>query len=249
MENLKLISASEGTANMHNKNRPRKYHAFIYRTSGAGLYIFDGKNEIVDTGNMLYIPQGSVYDFHALPGEACKYICVSFTADMENPSYIHYKAEKIPEAQSFLSNIFSLWKIGGTTENFKCYSLFYGMLSYLSGIESLSYSDRKKLNIIDPALEHLKKHIFDVTFKTDDLHKICGVSDTYFRKIFMSKFGISPHKYIESKRISHAKEVLESGDFNTITELALSVGYSDSLYFSRVFKKTYGSSPTKHEMQ
>ena len=248
MENLKLISASEGTAKLHNKSSPRKYHAFIYRTSGTALYVFDGKNEIVNTGDMLYIPQGSVYEFHALAGTDCRYLCVSFTADIENPSYIHYKSETIPEAQSFLSNIFSLWKIGGVTEKFKCYSLFYGLLSYLAGTESLSYPERKKLNIIDPAIEHLKKHIFDVSFKTDDLHKICGVSDTYFRKIFISKFGVNPHKYIESKRISHAKAILESGDFNTVSELAVSVGYSDPLYFSRVFKRMYGSSPMKlHE--
>jgi AraC-like DNA-binding protein len=38
--------------------------------------------------------------------------------------------------------------------------------------------------------------------------------------------------------------MLESGDFDSIKEVALSAGYSDPLYFSKVFKKFYGFSPS-----
>jgi len=47
-----------------------------------------------------------------------------------------------------------------------------------------------------------------------------------------------------SKRISKATSLIESGDYNTISEVALAVGYSDPLYFSRAFKKINGTSPS-----
>ena len=79
----------------------------------------------------------------------------------------------------------------------------------------------------------------------DTLHTLCGISDTYFRKIFIARFGTSPQKYIVNKRISQAKSMLEAGDFDTISEISASVGYNDPLHFSRAFKKKYGVAPSK----
>lgn len=55
---------------------------------------------------------------------------------------------------------------------------------------------------------------------------------------------MNPQDYITAKRLFHAKSILDSGDFDSIREIALSVGYSDPLYFSKVFKKRYGVSPS-----
>ena len=100
--------------------------------------------------------------------------------------------------------------------------------------------------MITPAVDYIKKHIYDADLKTDNLHQLCGISGTYFRKIFLANFGTNPQSYILKRRLSHAKALLDSGDFTTISELAASVGYTDPLYFSRVFKKKYGESPSKY---
>ena len=117
-------------------------------------------------------------------------------------------------------------------------------MAYISNIENLSYAEKRKFKIIDPAVEYLKSHIFDSSLKINNLHTLCGISDTYFRKIFISKFGLSPQKYIVSRRISQAKSIIDSGDFYTIAEVSESVGYNDPLHFSRAFKKKYGVSPS-----
>ena len=46
------------------------------------------------------------------------------------------------------------------------------------------------------------------------------------------------------KRVAHAKSIIDSGDFVSVKELALTVGYKDPLYFGKVFKMHYGISPT-----
>ena len=52
-----------------------------------------------------------------------------------------------------------------------------------------------------------------------------------------------------SSRMYHAKQMIDSGDFNTIKEVAQTVGYNDPLYFSKVFKKIYGLSPSDMNSQ
>ena len=58
---------------------------------------------------------------------------------------------------------------------------------------------------------------------------------------------MSPQEYVLNKRITHSKSIIESGDYDSIKELAESVGYSDPLYFSKAFKKAFGLSPMAYK--
>ena len=51
--------------------------------------------------------------------------------------------------------------------------------------------------------------------------------------------------YIEGKRMEKAKEYLKNNVW-TVTEIAIETGYSDSNYFSKVFKKYTGVSPKQY---
>ena len=93
-------------------------------------------------------------------------------------------------------------------------------------------------------MEYLKKYIYDSSFKINKLHRLCGISDTYFRRIFEAEFNMTPQEYVVTGRISHAKSIIESGDFDSIKEVSELVGYNDPLYFSKAFRKVYGVSPS-----
>lgn len=71
------------------------------------------------------------------------------------------------------------------------------------------------------------------------------MSEGHLRALFNKRCGISPKQYITSLRISTAKQLLEQSDI-TIAEAAESVGISDSLYFSRIFKQYTGKSPSEY---
>ena len=116
-------------------------------------------------------------------------------------------------------------------------------MAYIDNYDNLKYMEKKKFKIIDSAITYLKNHIYDTTLKSDDLAKICDVSNTYFRKIFASRFGKSPKNYIIEKRMARAKAIIDSGEFESVKKLALSVGYDDPLYFGKVFKNHFGVPP------
>lgn len=245
MENLKLLSASTGVSKKQSHVEFRKNHSFVYRPMGAGTFYFQNKHFTVRENEMIFLPCGSSYDFISVPESDCCFCAIMFEADIHHPEPTVYSMENFPEARDIFSHFADLWKLEHPSDKYKCYAMFYSLISHISNLENTDYAAKQKFQLIAPAVQYLRDHIFDSHLKTDHLHLLCGISDTYFRKIFVAKFAQTPQKYIISKRISHAKALIDNGDFETITEVAASVGYTDPLYFSRAFRKKYGISPMK----
>ncbi len=243
IENVKILSS------VHKINRPsgkiekRPSNVFFIRTCGQAHYDFKDKSISVSKGELIFIPKGTAYTYKTFP-EGATSMSINFEANFTAPEPCLFSLQNFYEAEYITNHFTSLWNFGAPSEKYKCLSLFYDLLSHLSTLESESYSDKKKFSLIDPAVNYLKAHMFDSSIRPSRLHRLCGVSDTYFRSIFLARFGMNPQNYITAKRLSHAKSILDSGDFDSIREIALSVGYSDPLYFSKAFKKRYGMSPS-----
>ena len=79
----------------------------------------------------------------------------------------------------------------------------------------------------------------------DDIAKAVGVSRSHLYRVFMSNVGQSPIDYLTNYRISEACYLLKNSQLS-IAEIAVSVGFFDQFYFSRVFKKNKGVPPSKY---
>ena len=79
----------------------------------------------------------------------------------------------------------------------------------------------------------------------DDIAKSVGVSRSHLYRVFMSNVGQSPIDYLTNYRISEACYLLKNSNLS-IAEIAVSVGFFDQFYFSRVFKKNKGVPPSKY---
>jgi signal transduction histidine kinase/AraC-like DNA-binding protein/DNA-binding response OmpR family regulator len=75
-----------------------------------------------------------------------------------------------------------------------------------------------------------------------------GVSENHLSRIFRRELGISPWDYLNRYRIRQAKQLLTSTE-DSITSVALQVGFNDPAYFSRVFRKQIGQSPSAFRKQ
>ena len=71
------------------------------------------------------------------------------------------------------------------------------------------------------------------------------MSSSWFIQRFKESTGFSPLQYVLKLRIANAQSLLEHTDY-TITEIAGAVGYSNALYFSRLFHKYMGMSPREY---
>lgn len=70
----------------------------------------------------------------------------------------------------------------------------------------------------------------------------CGFSRSHFDHLFRTQVGVPPHQYLLNLRLKEASWLLRHTDL-PVSEIAAQVGFSDSFYFSRLYKKKYNVSP------
>ena len=243
IDDVKIISSFQKPSQPYKRIQNRATHGFIYRIKGYAKYYFDDKCLTVKEGELIFLPCGSSYEYTTSDSEENQYTSINFTAKIENAAMTVYSLEGFHGAHHVFQSFSSLWKFGSPSDKYKCISDFYSILSFVSRIEQTKRLADGSLSVIEPAIEYLKLHIYDTDFKINKLHALCGISDTYFRKIFTKKYNMTPKEYVLYERITHARSIIESGDYGSIKEVAESVGYGDSLYFGKAFKKFYGAPP------
>jgi two-component system response regulator YesN len=80
------------------------------------------------------------------------------------------------------------------------------------------------------------------------LSDLFHINASYLTRIFKEEAGYSINEYIVKVRVENAKRILEAGKVN-IQKLAETVGYEDSTYFFKVFKKVTGMTPREYSVK
>ena len=80
----------------------------------------------------------------------------------------------------------------------------------------------------------------------DDVSREIDISPYYFSKVFKEATGENFIDYLTGLRIDKAKDLLENTGMS-MKEICGEVGYSNPNYFSRIFKKIVGVSPTEYK--
>ena len=100
---------------------------------------------------------------------------------------------------------------------------------------------RKRL---ESSVAQIHNH-YTESLSVGDLARMEHLSESRFRELFRAAFGAPPGEYIIDLRIAHAMELLASTDLS-IAEIAESCGYSDVLYFCRLFSRKRGLPPARY---
>jgi AraC-like DNA-binding protein len=94
------------------------------------------------------------------------------------------------------------------------------------------------------SLTHIHKH-FTTDVDVDELAAMEHLSASRFRCLFKSATGMSPTEYVINLRMDKACQLLTDTE-STVSEIAAMCGYSNVLYFIRIFKKKKGITPGKY---
>jgi AraC-like DNA-binding protein len=92
------------------------------------------------------------------------------------------------------------------------------------------------------AVEHIRSH-FSHDLPMSDLAEACRCSEGHFYRSFRSRMGVTPLAFLQELRLSHAVKLLRFSDLK-IEDIAAQAGYHDALYFSRLFHRAMGQSPS-----
>lgn len=94
------------------------------------------------------------------------------------------------------------------------------------------------------AVDYIKKNLHQ-KLSIESIAKLTYVSKSNFFRMFKDELGTSPNEFILQERISRAKELLKNQ--NSIKETAYQTGFSDTNYFTRVFKQFVGVTPKSYQ--
>jgi AraC-like DNA-binding protein len=102
------------------------------------------------------------------------------------------------------------------------------------------------------SVEQLKNHLVssftdpECAVSAGRVEKYC---DDHMRRLFKQETGFTPQQYLLELRINYAKKLIRNNArlHYSVAEISLMCGFYDSAYFSRLFKKKTGMTPTEYQ--
>jgi AraC-like DNA-binding protein len=97
-------------------------------------------------------------------------------------------------------------------------------------------------------MQHVIGHIvsnLEHPLPVEELAKVAGLSRAHFSRIFAASEGVPPAEFVLQKRLERAIKLLTKTDGMPVKEVAIRSGFRDANYFSKVFRRTYGTNPTE----
>ncbi len=108
-----------------------------------------------------------------------------------------------------------------------------------------SESKKQQRDLLRKALDFINEHYAEETISLDTVARKVNISPNYFSAMFSQEIGQTFVEHLTNRRIDEAKRMLRQTDMRS-SEIAFAVGYKDPHYFSFVFKKVSGRTPSEY---
>jgi len=136
---------------------------------------------------------------------------------------------------------FSTQNANALTESVLMYTLSH-IVSNQANIQSTSPD---KFQII---IDFLQNHLQNKDLSLKNVADLFFYNEKYFSALFKQNMGINFSQYLNEIRIQHAVDLIRKNDIS-VAEVAFTCGFSDSMYFSKVFKRIIGKTPSEYKKQ
>ena len=244
------------------------YFLLVYCINGSFRMRIEGDVYDMQTGDVLLIPANT--DYVPLDSDGCSYYFLHFSAKYASKSCRRLRIDHgaiLPEgsyhyqyaddsAAAIEIDIHTRLADSGTVSE---------IFSRIAALDLHRNSAHKLLmdNLLREILISISRELSENTEKSKHTIRITdyikanykkklslsslssefSLSEVYIAKLFSTELGMRPSEYINSIRVSYARDMLIHTDM-PIGEIAETVGFSSLYYFSRVFKKICAISPS-----
>ncbi|OMF37598.1 hypothetical protein BK133_05985 [Paenibacillus sp. FSL H8-0548] len=229
------------------KHQPTTKCAMVIALKGEAEFIYDGNKHVMYPGKAL-LGGGNRHLELMVHSAEFEYFLVHYlpvTIDRDEQALVEKVSELHIELDAALLQLMEqlrrLSTVLGNLELLEKKTLFYRLLNKALLHERYQQNSDSQ-PMMDQTIGYIRHHYME-PITLDSLAEQHGMKAKYFSHLFRKYTGIGPINYLIQFRMNHAYELLVAADFS-VREIARSVGYSDAYYFSRLFKKHYGMSPT-----
>lgn len=231
----------------------RSYQLIHFILSGKGVLEIDGHTFQLGAGDAFLIPSGKISYYAADWNDPWCYTWISFlginsqmyTYQLMGSSSEPYLLHEL-NTEKYRSLIAQILALDGTaTERyFKGNGLLLQVLGELFRDAAFDERNWGKNSVADEVKFYLDVNYSEKIRLKDVAHNF-GVHPNYLTRVFHEKYHITPKQYLLNLKLRKACKLLRTTNLS-IAIIANSMGFDDSMAFSKLFKKAYGCTPSDY---
>jgi AraC-like DNA-binding protein len=216
----------------------RQYYLLHYVFSGKGSFFTNGNEYSVSKGQIFIMHPFELVHYKAMHNDPWHYSWIGFEMSIESPTLDNNSILDIPQAEHIFHLIKGSDQIENQRELYLCGKIF----------DLLSMLEQPKITKISKTDDYIKKakQYIDINYMhpitIDQIAGNLNINRSYFSTIFRKCMGKSPQQYLLDIRMENAAELITNHNYS-ISDAAMSSGYSDIFNFSKMFKSKFGVSP------
>jgi len=202
--------------------------------------------------NILYQPEKlnlRTYDLRTLPGyHALFTLEPAWRRRHQFNGRLRLTPAEVSVVMAFVDKLDEELHTRASGFKFMATASFMQIIGYLSRCYARAKNpDSRALLRIGEAISHLEIN-FQEPIDLDRLAQIAHMSKRNFMRSFQAAMGDSPIAHLVQLRVNRGASLLRRTE-HTVTEIAFQVGFTDSNYFARQFRKLLGLTPSQYRKQ
>lgn len=232
----------------------KDYYVLFHIVSGKGIFISGGKKYLLEKGDSFLIYPFTETEYHADEKEPWEYYKIGFsgTCSKELLEFTDFSEDSPVLTFNFDSKLETVMKKMCAVDTHKLFhnvdsaGLMFSVFSVL--MDFSVYAKRTDADMdfrISKAIEYVKYN-YQEQITADKAAKYAGIDTEEFGDLFEKSNRMSFEDYLDKYRIERSCEFIEKYGLS-VASAANSVGYSDSLYFTKLFRKLKGISPSQYQ--
>ncbi len=221
----------------------------IIPVSGSACFTLEGESYIMKPGMIIHAGPDMCLDKEVIGDEPWKYAVIHYGIPKgEIKRFPLYKRHfalltgQNPRIFDLLQQLMLSQSTPGASALFRTKLLFTALLNEVFDSVKKQLSDNDTV-VLEQVMEYMRKN-YSESINIAQIARDFNMDRRRLFYLFERQSGITPGNYLIQCRMLKAKELLGNCSCS-IKQVAECVGYADSLYFSRAFKKQTGMSPTE----
>ena len=231
----------------------RDHYLIHYIISGKGRYTVNGEVHMLTPGDAFLVYPNTEVIYQADEKDPWEYTWVGFTGSdaatilratdfTKAHPYIH----SVSNGNEIKRQLMHIYDARGTEfENaLEMTGRLYTTLALFVSAATSKPPQNSANSYVQKGIEYISAN-YSYPITVEDIASYIGLSRSHLFRSFQSILGVSPKEYLTDFRIKQACYLLKHSSLS-ITAIAGSIGFDNSLYFSKTFHKIKGLSPKEH---